>query len=220
MGRRVEGSSGDAGTGGCCCVVDDVPPGSGRPHDSSIRSWMPARVAASSLLHGRSPPTTSCSSWNSKKNCRQNKQEHGTSPHNWKINNFMCSVVLQSKRNDNPLLMWWSHNATSVAYCATCNDVKIPNPTMTREIWQRTYPKGTRFNLRTGTYHASGLRAFRRFRKIEQKAIITFVMSVCLSVCPSVCQSARNNSAPTGRISNTFDIRESSENLSRKFKFN
>ena len=188
MGRRVEGSSGDAGTGGCCCVVDDVPPGSGRPHDSSIRSWMPARVAASSLLHGRSPPTTSCSSWNNKKNYRQNKQEHGTSPHNWKINNFMCSVVLQSKRNDNPFLMWWSHNATSVAYCATCNNVKIPNATMTREIWHRTYLKGTCFNLRTGTYHASGLRASRRFRKIAKQLLLP---SSCLSVCLSIRLSVR-----------------------------
>jgi len=63
MGRRVEGSSGETGTGGWCWVVDGAPPENGRPHDSSMRSWMPARDAASSLLHGRFPPTTSCSNW-------------------------------------------------------------------------------------------------------------------------------------------------------------
>jgi hypothetical protein len=77
MGRRVEASSGETGTGGCC-VAEDVPPGRGRPHDSSIRSWIPARDAASSLLQGRSPPTTSCSSWNNH-NSRQNEHHHCTS---------------------------------------------------------------------------------------------------------------------------------------------
>lgn len=125
MGRRVEGSSGEPGTGGCCGVVDDVPPESGRPHDSSIRSWMPARVAASSLLHGRSPPTTSCSSWNNQKNYRQNKQEHGTSPCNREIDNTVCYVVFRSKHNDNALLIWWPQNATSVARCVTCSHVKM-----------------------------------------------------------------------------------------------
>ena len=52
--------------------------------------------------------------------------------------------------------------------------------------------------------------AFAKLRR----GTISFIMSVCLSVRPS----ARNNSAPTGRIFMKFDIWGFFENLSRKFK--
>jgi len=51
------------------------------------------------------------------------------------------------------------------------------------------------------------------------KAAIRFVVFVFLSVRPSVYPSARNNSAPTGRIFAKFDIWVFFEYLLRKIKF-
>jgi hypothetical protein len=53
------------------------------------------------------------------------------------------------------------------------------------------------------------LGAFAKFRKSTKLRV----------VCPSVRPSARNNSAPSGRIFMKFDIWVFFENLSRKFKF-
>jgi len=59
------------------------------------------------------------------------------------------------------------------------------------------------------------LDSFAKLRKVA----INFAMSVFLSIfCPSVRPSARNNSAPTGRIFMKFYIWTFFENLSRKFK--
>ena len=48
------------------------------------------------------------------------------------------------------------------------------------------------------------LSAFVKLRK----ATVSFIMflSICVSVCPSVRPTARNNSAPTGRIFMKFDV--------------
>ena len=226
MGRRVEGSSGEPGTGGCCGVVDDVPPESGRPHDSSIRSWMPARVAASSLLHGRSPPTTSCSSWNNQKNYRQNKQEYGTSSCNREIDNSVCYVVFRSKHNDNILLIWWSQNATPVARWGNCSDVKMPNertspPTTTRQnhrkelIWNLYVFQSEDGNV---SCLATGLRIFKAPSQICEKWL-SLVVSLRLSISAQPSVHMEKKLTLTGRISAKFDVGGSFENLSRKFKF-
>ena len=68
------------------------------------------------------------------------------------------------------------------------------------------------------------------FKEVVMKRIVFFVgefvklrkgtISYVEFVCPSVLTSARNNSAPTGRIFMKFDIWAFFENLSNKFEIN